>query len=115
VNKNPSVHGRMFPPLTLAFSGPRIEPLLEVLSPAVNGSSRAVRVNKNPSVHGRMFLSLTLASDHVRDSLSCDAAWMAPPGPHDGSETNERTPGDGPDSDPTHDRPFRSSSRSRSR
>src|SRR5205823_3209601 len=83
VDKNPGVHDwRSLLPTTL-FLALESNPS-EVLSAAVNGSSRAVSLDKITSVHDRKFFPLTMASpapDHDHASLACDSAWMAPPGP----------------------------------
>src|SRR3954463_8402244 len=98
--------------------GPRIRPLLEVLSAGVNGSPRAVSLDRITGVHDRVSLPMALTLpdvDHSREPLIRDSASRAPPRPRDGSGIADRHPGAGITIGAAHDRPFRSSSRSRSR
>jgi hypothetical protein len=116
--KTTTVHHRVLHPSTTASRSSRIKPLLEVLSAAVNGSPRSVSLNKT-------------TTEHDSPSPPSTTACPAPLGPlsdllfgyrgrllqdrHDCSVRHTARPRDSPDTPATHDRPFRSSSRSRSR
>jgi hypothetical protein len=118
LNKTTSVHDRELPHGTPASSGPRIKPLLEVLSPAVNGSPRSVSLNKTTTEHDSPQRPSTTAYPDTGARLSNSSLRYRGrrlQDRHDGSLRPAARSGDPLGIHATHERPFRSSSRSRSR
>ena len=71
-------------PSTTASRGPRIKPLLEVLSAAVNGSPRSVSLNKTTTEHDPPSPPSTTAFPDPRGPAPGpppELSWTAPPGP----------------------------------
>ena len=116
--KKTSVHDRWLPPPTSPFPGPQVKPLLEVLFAAANGSSKPFYLFKRTSVQNQ---GLPLQSRPFLASEPMPVASLAPP--WNGSskaattdpESGDRDLGGIPAAQPTHERSFRLSSRSRSR
>ena len=96
----------------------RNQALSEVLSAAENGSPRPSYLFITTTVHDRGLLPSTSPFPGIPNppsTLSPRCRQRLLQDRHDGSRTPSSRPADIPETRPTHDRPFRSSSRSRSR